>query len=190
MLEAPDKTALLNLARKTLETYFNRKSIPSFKTDSPVLREPKGAFVSLHREGRLRGCIGQLGPDRELFKVVQQCVLSAAFADSRFTPLQKEELTGLDIEISVLDPFHRVQNPDEITVGKHGLLIVRGHCRGLLLPQVAREYGWDRTTFLQQTCYKAGLPDSAWEDPRTEIYTFEAEVFSDPGDCSSAPASD
>jgi len=180
MLDGRDKTALLNLARKTLETHFNRRSIPAFKTDSPGLIEPKGAFVSLHKDRQLRGCIGQLDPGSELFRVVQECALSAAFSDSRFAPLQEKELSELDIEISVLTPFRRVQDLDEITVGKHGLYIVRGHCRGLLLPQVAQQYGWDRTNFLQQTCYKAGLTDAAWEDPQTEIYTFEAEVFSDP----------
>ncbi|MEJ2110452.1 MAG: AmmeMemoRadiSam system protein A [Acidobacteriota bacterium] len=179
MLSDSDKTALLHLARNTLETYFTRKSIPTFETESPGLLEHRGAFVSLHRFQDLRGCIGQLEADRELYKVVQQCTLSAAFADSRFRPLQPDELAELDIEISALAPFRRIQNVEEIVVGRHGLYIVRGHCRGLLLPQVASQYNWDRSMFLQQTCYKAGLPESAWEDPQTEIYTFEAEVFSE-----------
>ena len=179
MLDESDKTALLDLAKKTLKAYFDRRSMADFKTDRPDLLEPKGAFVSLHIGKELRGCIGQLDPEYALFKVVQQCTLSAAFSDPRFVPVRQDELTELDIEISVLTPFRRIQNAEEVTVGKHGLYIVRGHCRGLLLPQVAQEYGWDRTTFLMQTCHKAGLPASAWEDPQTEIFIFEAEVFSD-----------
>jgi AmmeMemoRadiSam system protein A len=181
MLDDSDKASLLNLARKTLEDHFNQDSIPDFQTDCPELLEPKGAFVTLNKEGDLRGCIGQLDPDRELFRVVQHCSLSAAFGDPRFPPVQPEELDGLNIEISVLTPFRRVENIEEISVGRHGLYIVQGHFRGLLLPQVAREYGWDRETFLQQTCYKAGLNESAWKDPRTILYIFEAEVFSESG---------
>jgi AmmeMemoRadiSam system protein A len=179
MLNEADKAALLELARKTLLNHFNPGTLPAFKTESKDLLETKGAFVSLHREGQLRGCIGQLEPGRELFRIVQQCALSAALSDPRFPPMEEEELAGLDIEISVLTPFRRVLNTDEITVGKHGLYVVRGHCRGLLLPQVATEYGWDRIQFLNQTCHKAGLPGSAWQDPATEIYSFEAEVFSE-----------
>lgn len=179
MLNETDKAKLLELARKTLENHFNRRTIPDFTTDRKSLLEPKGAFVSLHKDRQLRGCIGQLEPDQELFRIVQQCALSAALKDPRFSPLEEEELAGLDIEISVLTPFKQVLNVDEIVVGKHGLFLVRGHCRGLLLPQVATEFGWDRIQFLKQTCFKAGLPGTAWQDPATEIYSFEAEVFSE-----------
>jgi AmmeMemoRadiSam system protein A len=180
MLDDSDKVSLLNLARTTLEVSFSQESTAAFQTDSPDLMEHKGAFVTLHRKGELRGCIGQLDPDRELYKVVERCAMSAAFEDARFPPLQQKELDDLDIEISVLTPFQRIKNIDEIAVGKHGLYIVQGLYRGLLLPQVAEEYGWDRITFLEQTCHKAGLSVSAWKDPHTEIYSFEAEVFSDP----------
>ena len=179
MLENADKKELLRLARNTLDTYLDRGSVPEYKTDRSVMIEKKGAFVSLHSEGELRGCIGQLDPDRKLYSVVQYCVLSAAFDDPRFAPVRREELDGLEIEISVLTPFSRIRTADEINVGKHGLYIVQGLYRGLLLPQVATEYGWDRDTFLRQTCFKAGLPETAWKDPNTEIYTFEAEVFSE-----------
>lgn len=181
MLNETDKAKLLELARKTLENHFSRRTVPDFTTDSKNLLEPKGAFVSLHRDRQLRGCIGQLEPDQELFRIVQQCALSAALTDPRFPPLEEEELAGLDIEISVLTPLRRVLNVDEIVVGKHGLFVVRGHCRGLLLPQVATEFGWDRIQFLKQTCFKSGLPGTAWQDPATEIYSFEAEVFSEAG---------
>jgi AmmeMemoRadiSam system protein A len=106
--------------------------------------------------------------------------VSAALEDTRFLPVGKEELEGLNIEISVLAPFHRIQQIEEIEIGKHGLYIVRGNSRGLLLPQVAIQYGWDRIMFLRQTCRKSGLPESAWQDPLTIIHTFEAEVFAEP----------
>lgn len=180
MLDTVEKTELLSLARKTLETYFDSASVLDFGTGLPGLLERKGAFVSLHRGAELRGCIGQLEPDRELYRIVQYCTLSAAFSDSRFPPVQRKELEELNIEISVLTPMRAVRDPEEITVGNHGLYIVQGMSRGLLLPQVAQQYGWDRETFLQQTCHKAGLPGSAWKDPETAIYVFEADVFSEP----------
>jgi AmmeMemoRadiSam system protein A len=179
MLDDSDKTALLKLARMTLEAYLIKEPTPDYHTSRGALLERKGAFVSLHRGEELRGCIGQLYPDRELYKIVQHCVLSAALEDTRFTPVVAEELKDLSIEISVLTPFHRVRDIEEIEVGKHGLYIVQGRFRGLLLPQVATQYSWNRTTFLEQTCRKSGLPESAWRDRHTMIQTFEAEVFSD-----------
>jgi AmmeMemoRadiSam system protein A len=179
MLNDSDKDALLKLARKTLEAHFADESTPACPASNQALNEQKGAFVSLHRGTELRGCIGQLYPDRELGKVVQHCVLSAAMEDMRFVPVARDELEGLSIEISVLSPFRRVQSIGEIEVGKHGLYIVKGRFRGLLLPQVATQYRWDREKFLEQTCLKAALPKSAWQDPQTAIYTFEADVFSD-----------
>jgi AmmeMemoRadiSam system protein A len=179
MLQETERTELLQLARSTLESHFKTGKIPECHSACKNLRAHKGAFVSLHNEGRLRGCIGQLAPDQELFKVVQSCVLSAALEDPRFLPVTADEISGLSIEISVLTPFHRLRSPEAIEVGRHGLLVTRGFHRGLLLPQVATEYGWDKETFLAQTCRKAGLPESAWHDPETTVHTFEAEVFSD-----------
>jgi AmmeMemoRadiSam system protein A len=178
MLES-QKAELLKLARTTLEAYFADKTIPVFHSFHADLTEPKGAFVSLHRGEELRGCIGQLYPDRELYKVVQHCVLSAALEDTRFLPVTREELKDLNIEISVLSPFRRIRDIEEIEVGKHGLYIVQGRFRGLLLPQVATQFHWNRAKFLEQTCRKSGLPESAWRDPQTVIHTFEAEVFSE-----------
>jgi AmmeMemoRadiSam system protein A len=179
MLDELEKAELLQLARNTLESHFSTGKIPEYQNARKNLLAHKGAFVSLHGGGRLRGCIGQLAPERELFKVVQSCVLSAALEDTRFFPVTADEVPGLTIEISVLTPFVRIRDIEEIAVGKHGLLVTRGIHRGLLLPQVATEYGWDRETFLAQTCHKAGLPGSAWNDPDTAVHTFEAEVFSD-----------
>ena len=179
MLDKEDKTELLKLARTTLETYLTDETSPEYHTSREALLEQKGAFVTLHNGEELRGCIGQLYPDRELYRIVQYCALSAALEDTRFLPVTNEELRDLSIEISVLTPFRRVRNVEEIEVGRHGLYIIQGRFRGLLLPQVATQYNWDRTTFLQQTCRKAGLPESAWRDPLTTIHSFEAEVFSD-----------
>jgi AmmeMemoRadiSam system protein A len=180
MLDETDKTSLLSLARQTLESHLSHGTTPTYHTNRTALLEKKGAFVSLHEGEDLRGCIGQLYPDRELYKIVQHCVLSAALEDSRFAPVDADELAHLNIEISVLTPFHRIHDPEEIQVGRHGLYVVQGRFRGLLLPQVATNYGWDRMVFLEQTCRKAGLPESAWRDPRTSVHVFEAEVFSEP----------
>jgi len=179
MLDDADKIELLKLARQTLVAHFADSKIPSCNPSREALMARKGAFVSLHRGEELRGCIGQLSPDRELCRIVQHCAISAATEDTRFPPVTQDEIEDLEIEVSVLSPFRRIQDIEEIEVGKHGLYMVQGHFRGLLLPQVATQYHWDRDTFLAQTCHKSGLPASAWQDPRTAIYIFEAEVFSD-----------
>jgi AmmeMemoRadiSam system protein A len=179
MLSAAEKTALLQLARKTLESYLTNSPVPACHAVSDSLKEKKGVFVSLHLGDELRGCIGQLNPNNELCDVVQRCVVSAAAEDSRFLPVTRDELPEMNIEISVLTPFRRIQGIEEIEVGKHGLYIAQGYFNGLLLPQVATEFGWDRITFLKQTCRKSGLPESAWQDPKTAVFTFEAEVFSE-----------
>jgi AmmeMemoRadiSam system protein A len=179
MLDDSDKATLLKLARSTLESHFEGTATTEYPASAGALADQKGAFVSLHRGEELRGCIGQLYPDRELGKIIQHCVLSAALQDTRFVPVSREELQDLQIEISVLSPFRRIKNVESIEVGKHGLYVEQGQFRGLLLPQVATQFQWDRQTFLEQTCRKAGLPDTAWQDSRTVIYTFEAEVFSE-----------
>jgi AmmeMemoRadiSam system protein A len=177
MLDKTDKIALLKLARMALQSYLNDETIPVYNAANPSLLEKKGAFVSLHNHDELRGCIGLLFPDYELYKVVQHCAVSAALEDSRFDPVTQEELPALNIEISVLSPFHPIKDIEEIEVGKHGLYLVHGHSKGLLLPQVATSYAWNRLTFLEQTCRKAGLADTAWRNIHTIIHTFEAEVF-------------
>ncbi len=179
MLDDSDKTELLALARNTLETYFARNRMLDYTTSRPELLVRRGAFVSLHRGEELRGCIGQIFGDRELYLVVQHCALSAALEDGRFYPVTVDELPDLTIEISALTPMTRVRAFEEIEVGKHGLYIIRGVRRGLLLPQVATHYGWDREMFLAQTCRKAGLPESAWREPETSIQIFSADVFSE-----------
>jgi AmmeMemoRadiSam system protein A len=179
-LTAADKNLLLAQARASIAAQLSNQPLPPVKEVPPELRERRGAFVSLHRRGNLRGCIGYLEALKPLLETVREMAGAAAFHDPRFRPLGPEELADLEIEISVLSPMHLIKSTDEIEVGKHGLYIVRGFARGLLLPQVATEYKWDRLTFLEQTCNKAGLPPDAWKDPATKIYTFTAEVFGEP----------
>jgi AmmeMemoRadiSam system protein A len=173
------KSELLRLARMTLESYLATGNIPEYHTSRPELRSRSGVFVSLHRGEDLRGCIGQLLPERELFRTVQRCAVSAAVEDFRFESVTAGELPELTIEISVLTPFRRIRDVEEIKVGIHGIYIVRGASRGLLLPQVATQYGWDRAMFLAQTCRKAGLSEDMSLDPATVIHIFEAQVFSE-----------
>jgi len=178
-LTPADKQLLLQVARSSIEVQLTGKPAAPAKTPSPGLQELRGAFVSLHRQGQLRGCIGYIEAHKPLLQTVREMAPAAAFQDPRFRPLQAGELADLEIEISVLSPLRLIKSPDEIEVGQHGLYIVRGMHRGLLLPQVATQYHWDRQTFLEQTCCKAGLPSDAWKDPNTQIYTFSAEIFAD-----------
>lgn len=179
VLDESARKELLALARKTLENYFVTGRIAEYQAAHPELLERCGAFVSLHKGGELRGCIGLLSDEAELYRTVQRCAISAALEDSRFTPVTPGELADLKIEISVLSPLERITDVHLIEVGRHGLLISLGGLRGLLLPQVAAQYNWDRETFLAQTCRKAGLPTHAWRQPNVVIHVFEAQVFSE-----------
>jgi AmmeMemoRadiSam system protein A len=147
--------------------------------DAPALASPGAAFVTLHVDGALRGCIGTSERRRSLWRVVGEMASAAATRDPRFPPIDVTDLPALTVEISVLSPDVVIHRPEEIEIGRHGLDIRRGHARGLLLPQVAVEHGLDRETFLAATCRKAGLPADAWHDKATEIRVFEAEVFGD-----------
>ncbi len=178
-LSNEEKILLLKIAREAIAARLEGREIRFPGVESPKLRSPLGAFVTLHIRGQLRGCIGTFFPEGPLYLTVAQMAQEAAFSDPRFPPLSARELPLIDIEISVLSPMRRVLGPEEIEVGRHGIYIVRGLNRGVLLPQVATEYGWDRYTFLDHTCLKAGLPPGCWQDPETEIYTFTAEIFSE-----------
>lgn len=138
-----------------------------------------GVFVTLRKVGELRGCVGLLSPKSALHKSVQEMTISAATGDPRFDPVGEDELADINIEISVLTPLRPIENVSEIEVGKHGLCVVKGHRRGVFLPDVAVEMGWDRTTFLRETCRKAGLPSDAWEDDSVELSVFESEKLSE-----------
>lgn len=176
-LTEEEKLKLREIARTVIEHRVRGEPVPPFEVSSTKLKENRGAFVTLHRAGQLRGCIGNIRGRKALYQTVAEMAEEAAFHDPRFRPVSKEELKDLDIEISALTPLRRVERVDEIEVGKHGIYIEKGFLSGLLLPQVATEYGWDRETFLEQTCYKAGLPRDGWKDEETRISIFSADVF-------------
>jgi len=171
-----DKLLLLKIARQTIESYVRIKKIPVFDVQSPALLEKRGAFVSLKKKGELRGCIGVFISDKPLYLTVIDMAISAATQDPRFMPMTASELSEISIEISCLSPMKKVKDVSEVKVGRDGLYIVKGYCRGVLLPQVAVECCWDRDTFLEHTCLKAGLPANGWKNG-ADIYTFNAEVF-------------
>ncbi|NPU85286.1 MAG: AmmeMemoRadiSam system protein A [Syntrophaceae bacterium] len=178
-LTEKEKQELLDLALSAIKTGLEGKAPPGMKETTPILREKRGAFVTLKKRGQLRGCIGYIQPVKPLYETIERMALAAAFEDPRFPALRKEELKDLSVEISVLTPLREIQDVGEIRVGVHGLFIVRGPRSGLLLPQVAVEYGWDTETFLKETCHKAGLSAEAWRDEATRIYVFSAEIFGD-----------
>jgi AmmeMemoRadiSam system protein A len=175
-LTAEERNALLKATREAIEAGL-RGSRPARGGGQGGLAELRGAFVTLTRNGRLRGCIGFVFAERPLLDTVREAAQAAAFHDPRFPPLRASELPEIRLELSVLSEPRRVADLGEIQVGRHGLIVRRGTRSGLLLPQVATEYGWDRDTFLSHTCTKAGLPEASWREPGTEIELFEAEVF-------------
>jgi AmmeMemoRadiSam system protein A len=171
-----ERTLLLRLAHDSILSGIEKREIP---LDPPTahLAEPRGVFTSLHLRGELRGCVGYVLAVNSLYRAVAETARAAAFEDTRFRPVTKEEVPSLEIELSILSPPQTIQ-ADSIEVGRHGLLISMAGYRGLLLPQVPLEHQWDRTTFLEQTCRKAGLPLDAWQKGAT-IEVFTAEVFGD-----------
>ncbi|MGQ9629554.1 MAG: AmmeMemoRadiSam system protein B [bacterium] len=171
-----ERKELLTIARKAIECCIRGKPIPQFDVTSPLLKERGAAFVTLREDGHLRGCIGCLLPVKPLYETVSEMAVSAAFRDPRFPPLSPGELERVDLEISVLTPLRRIEDVREIQVGTHGIFIRKGRSSGLLLPQVAVEYGWDREEFLVQACRKADLPPDAWRDG-AEIFVFSVQVF-------------
>lgn len=176
-LSDEDKSTLHKIALTSIKNRLKSKETSLSTPDSKILQENRGAFVSLHRRGKLRGCIGFIQGVKPLYQTIHEMSMSAAFQDPRFEPLKEKELEDLEIEISVLTPLKQVSDINEIEIGKHGLMIVKEPYSGLLLPQVATEYGWDRETFLNQTCMKAGLPEGSWVDKDTKILAFSADVF-------------
>ncbi len=172
-----ERRQLLELAHRAIQAALEDKEI-DLTPPSAHLAEPRGAFTTLHLRGQLRGCVGYVVAVHPLYRTVAETALAAAFHDTRFYPVREEEAPELEIEISVLSPLRPIR-PSEIEIGRHGLVVGRGSQRGLLLPQVPVEYGWDRETFLEETCHKAGLPGDAWQHGAT-LEGFTAEVFGDP----------
>jgi AmmeMemoRadiSam system protein A len=175
-LSNEEKKQLKHLARDAVECALFGKKQCKIEL-SKELKEKAGAFVTLKSKGELRGCIGHISAVMPLSDVVEKMAIQSAFHDPRFCGLQKDEWKDIDIEISVISPMRKIENIKEIEVGVHGLYVEKKGHSGLLLPQVATEYHWDRETFLEYTCYKAGLAKDAWKSADTKIYIFSAEVF-------------
>ena len=178
-LSLAQRQALLNIARWTLETFLDDGSEASYRLRDPELEKLAAAFVTLKYREELRGCVGYTHPLYPLHQMISRCARSAASEDHRFQPVQRGELSELRISISVLSSLERVDNLENIVVGRDGLLVVESERRGLLLPQVAPEQGWDRESFLDGVCRKAGLPDSAWRTGRVEVFAFLTDNFSE-----------
>jgi AmmeMemoRadiSam system protein A len=176
-LSKAEKALLHKIARESIAARLKGQSPPNYDVTSPALKETRGAFVTLKKHGRLRGCIGHIVGRLPLADTVREMAQAAAFEDPRFPPVTASEFDDLDIEISAMTPLKEIDAVGEIQVGTHGIYITDGRRSGLLLPQVATEYGWDRRTFLEQTCRKAGLPKDAWKASGTRMFTFSAEVF-------------
>lgn len=180
-LTESEKGTLLKMARAAIESAVLGGPGKEFDAKSEELKRDSGAFVSIHRRGRLRGCIGTFASPNPLYKTVVDMAVAAASKDPRFSPVAPEELKHIEIEISVLSPLKEISDPSEIEIGRHGLYIVKDGKRGVLLPQVAIEHGFDRDTFLEQTCVKAGLPPHEWREGAA-IFIFEAEIFKEKKD--------
>ena len=180
MLNQGQKRKLLGIARKSIESYLkNRKYLEVQENDS-VLTQIMGAFVTLHKDGQLRGCIGNIIGRQPLYLTVRDMAVESATADPRFSPVTLEELNGIQIEISALSAPQKIDTVDKIDLGKHGVIVSRGPRSGVFLPQVATETGWSKEEFLSQLCsQKAGLDADAWKDKNTQIQIFRAEVFSE-----------
>jgi MEMO1 family protein len=176
-LSADEKKKLLVIARRTLRNLVSKKKLPEFNVTEEALCEKRGVFVTLNEGGKLRGCIGYIQPIKPLYLAVQELAVNAAKNDRRFSPVTKAELKKIKIEISALNRLKRLREVSEINVGSDGLYIIKGDRSGLLLPQVAVEWGWGREEFLKQVCLKAGLPEAAWQEQDALLYRFSAAVF-------------
>ena len=178
MLSSKEKQLLLKIAREAIVTFVQEGVIPQRELTSVNLLVKQGCFVSIKINGLLRGCIGNFISDKPLYQLVKEMAISAATQDPRFYPMKKSELESFDVEISVLSPLSKISSTEDIVVGVHGLYLEKNFSRGVLLPQVAVEYGWDRDAFLSQTCIKAGLGKDEWQEG-TDIYKFSAQIIKD-----------
>ena len=178
LLSEETRRALLELARGSLAAHFRGEPPPRLASDrAEGFGEPRALFVTLRMSGGLRGCIGTLAPEGDLSRTVPKFAYRAAFNDPRFPPLLEEELDRCRIEISVLTPPVEIENPEDVVVGRDGLILEARGRSGLLLPQVATEWGFDRERFLSEVSRKAGLSPDAWRSPGARLWTFQAEVF-------------
>ncbi len=185
-LSNPERQLLLEIARGAVRAHLAKEKPPVREIPDGALRQLHGVFVSIHRDAELRGCIGRVQSDRPLYETTAECAVSAAVADPRFLPMEVEELDHVSFEISALTPLTTIEGVDQLEVGRHGLMVEKGPSRGLLLPQVASRYGWERREFLRQTCLKAGLGPDEWQSG-ANIFVFEAIVFEEPSNLSAHP---
>lgn len=176
LLTKKEQKELLRIARQTVVEHVTNRIVPAVATASPGLNLHSGCFVTIKQKGELRGCIGNFVSDQPLYLLVQEMAITAATRDPRFYPMKSDDLAEFKLDISVLSPLEKAASVEEIRVGVHGIYIVKGSYRGVLLPQVAAEYSWNRDQFLQHTCIKAGLPQDAWQG-ECDIFIFSAQVF-------------
>ncbi len=172
-----ERKLLLEIAREAILSHLEMGSVPERQETSPLLQEKRGCFVSIKTNGKLRGCIGNFTSEKPLYLLVQEMAVAAATKDPRFYPMGKGELGHFTLEISVLTPLQKITSIEEIEIGLHGIYLEKNFSRGVLLPQVAVEFGWDREAFLGQTSIKAGMASDAWKEG-ADIHIFSAEVFS------------
>ncbi len=180
-LTSDQRKSLLDVARKVITAVVNRQPVNNYSSDDPVFNESRGCFVTIHNNGELRGCIGNFTPPGTLLATIVE-MAQAACHDSRFVnnPVTPAELCEIDIEISVLSPLVKTDDPLSLELGRHGIYIQQSYRGGCFLPQVATETGWTKEQFLSYCCsHKAGLPPNAWQDPETDVLLFTAEVFGD-----------
>lgn len=174
-LREQEQQTLLRIAREAVAAHLSNRA-PSFPDIPEVnLAEIRAVFVSIHQGQRLRGCVGNLQPEQPLCRTTAECAVAAAVSDPRFPPMKPAELPRVNFEVSVLEPFERINDPSEIEIGKHGLIVSQDRAVGLLLPQVATQFGWNSEQFLAGACQKAGLRPDDWK--RATIQRFTAQVF-------------
>lgn len=179
-LSKEQRKLLLKIAREALESYLGNKKMPEYKINDLKLNQKLGVFVTLTKDGQLRGCMGNFSPETPLWQTVHKQAIIAATEDPRFPPVTQGELGQLKIEISVLSKPEKINDWRQIKLGRHGVVIRQGNQGGTFLPQVAEETGWNLEEFLSQLCWqKAGLPADCYQNPATEIFVYTAEVFSE-----------
>ena len=176
-LTKQEQAVLLGIVRDAITSYLRTGVLVEPTHEAESLNQHRGCFVTLSQAGQLRGCIGTFTSQRPLCKEVAVMAVAAATEDPRFYPMGKDDLDNFSIEISVLSPLRKAKDPAEIIVGRHGIYLEQDGQRGVLLPQVAIEQQWDRETFLQHTCYKAGLAKDSWQKAGCDIYLFTAQIM-------------
>ncbi|MFC1675390.1 AmmeMemoRadiSam system protein A [Candidatus Omnitrophota bacterium] len=183
MLNKDQKNKLLKIARDSINIYLESGKKLDLSESDPLLAGEMGAFITLRKNGQLRGCIGNLIGKQPLYLTIRDMAVEAATRDPRFPPVELSELKDIKIEISALSPMERVDSTERIEMGRHGVLIRQGLKSGVYLPQVAAETGWTKEEFLSSLCaQKAGIPEDAWRNNAAEMYIFTAEVFSESGE--------